>query len=202
MSDEKFGEQDYQILNQQQSYQGFMAIKTFKIRHRLFAGGSVEIQRECLERGDAMAVLLYDPVRQRIVLVEQFRVGAIRESSPWLLELVAGMIEPGETAEAVAYREADEEAGAKLLALWPICEYYTSPGGSSEKVHLYLARVDSQGMAGIFGIDHEHEDIRLHNLGFLEVMDLLASGQLNNAATIIALQWLKLNKQQVDDKWS
>ncbi|MCP3674599.1 MAG: NUDIX domain-containing protein, partial [Gammaproteobacteria bacterium] len=103
-----YGHEDYQIIEKERVFQGYFAIDRFTIRHRLFDGGwSNSFQREIFERGNAAAVLLYDPDLQVIILLEQFRAGALAcEKSPWMLELVAGIIETGETPEDVVIREA------------------------------------------------------------------------------------------------
>src|SRR5262249_36563905 len=144
-------------------FQGYFRIDAYAFRHQRFDGGWTEVMnREVFERGHAAAVLPYDPDRNAFVLCQQFRIGASSAAfSPWQLELVAGVIEPGETPEAVAHREAMEEAGQKLLALWPIQHYLASPGGTTESAHLYLGRVSAEGAGGIFGVDAEHEHIRV-----------------------------------------
>jgi ADP-ribose diphosphatase len=130
----------FEVLERRVVFEGFFRIVRYRLRHRLFAGGtSAELVRELFERGEAAVVLPYDPVRQEVLLVEQFRVGAItRPEDPWLLEPVAGMIEPGETAAGVARREAAEEAGLELRDLVPIGSYYPSPGGSDEVCHAFV----------------------------------------------------------------
>ena len=147
------------------------------------------------DRGEAVCVLLYDPKREVVVLTEQFRIGALEDDrSPWLLELVAGMIESGEQPEDVARRESIEEAGCHIDALKPIHSYWVSPGGTNEKVHIFLGLVDSSILSGIHGLEHENEDIRLVKLGIEEAFAAVKAGTINNAATLIALQWLELNR--------
>lgn len=181
------------------SYNGFFRIKTYRLRHALFRGGqTAPLTRELFERGEASAVLLYDPHQQVVVLTEQFRIGALTdERSPWLLELVAGIIEPGETAESVAERETLEEAGCQFTDLLPICKYWVSPGGTNERIHLYCGLVDSSNVGGLHGLEHEGEDIRLIKLALRDAISLLEEGIINNAATIIALQWLQLNHAEI-----
>jgi ADP-ribose pyrophosphatase len=160
------------------------------------------LTRELFERGHAAAVLPYDPVLDQVVLLEQFRIGALMApGGPWLLEIVAGIIEPGETAAAVVQREMLEEAGCHLLALEPICDYLVSPGGTSERISLYCGRVDASGAGGIHGLAEEGEDIRVSAVSFAEAMALLASGRLNSASPIIALQWLQMNRGRLRQTW-
>ena len=192
-----FSQDDYKIIAKKSLHDGFFKVDRFDIQHRLFAGGySGTFSRELFERGEAAAVLLYDSNADVVILTEQFRIGAAfdHEASPWLLEVVAGMVEAGEQADDVARREAQEEAGCIINDLIPISSYWSSPGGTSEKIHLYCALLDSQGVGGIHGLDHEQEDILVRTIPFEQAYNAIASGEINNAATIIALQWLKLNK--------
>ena len=195
----------FEVLDKAIGYSGFFRMEKYRLRHELFSGGwSPDITRECLERGHAVAVLLYDPERDQIVLLEQFRIGALDfPGGPWLLEIVAGIMdEPGETSEDVARRETVEEAGCELIELVPICHYLVSPGGTSESITLFCGRVNAAQVGGIRGVVDEHEDIRLHVVSRSEAMDLLDSGRINSAAPIIALQWLKLNHPQLLERWS
>jgi ADP-ribose pyrophosphatase len=194
----------FEVLDKAIGYSGFFRMEKYRLRHELFSGGwSPDITRECLERGHAVAVLPYDPERDQIVLLEQFRIGALGfPSGPWLLEIVAGIMdEPGETPEDVARRETVEEAGCELIELVPICHYLVSPGGTSESITLFCGRVNAAQVGGIRGVVDEHEDIRLHVVSRAEALNLLDSGRINSAAPIIALQWLKLNHSQLLERW-
>jgi|APFre7841882590_1041340.scaffolds.fasta_scaffold09070_3 ADP-ribose pyrophosphatase len=192
----------FEILEKIIAYSGFFRLEKYRLRHELFAGGwSTEVKRECLERGHAVAVLPYDPERDRVVMLEQFRIGALELANPWLMEIVAGIIGPGESTLDVAHREAMEEAGCELLDIVPICEYLVSSGGSSETITAYCARVDTAQVGGIHGLAEEHEDIRVHVLPFDEVMALLRDGAIHSATPVIALQWLALNRQALLAKW-
>ncbi|MFO7642225.1 MAG: NUDIX domain-containing protein [Candidatus Competibacteraceae bacterium] len=194
----------FEVLDKAIGYSGFFRMEKYRLRHELFAGGwSPAITRECLERGHAVAVLPYDPERDQIVLLEQFRVGALDfPGGPWLLEIVAGIMdEPEETAEDVARRETVEEAGCELLDLTPICHYLVSPGGTSESITLFCGRVNAARVGGIRGVVDEHEDIRLHVVSRSAALDLLHAGRINSAAPIIALQWLELNHARLLERW-
>ena len=193
------GTKDVKIEKKEVVYQGFFRMDKITLGHRRFNGEWLgPFTRELFERGQAVCVLLYDPARDRVVLTEQFRIGAIEdERSPWLIELVAGMVEEGETYEDVAVRESEEEAGCVPSTLIPICNYWVSPGGTSERVAVYCGLVDSEGLGGLHGLDDEHEDIRVHNISFTEAYQAVESGDINNAATIIALQWLKIHHQDM-----
>ena len=151
------------IVKRETCFKGFYKLDRLVLRHELFAGGmSREISRELFVRHDAVCVLPYDPQRDEVVLIEQFRVGAIgKTTNPWLVELVAGLIDKDEQPEEVAHREAQEEAGLVFAALWPMTQYFPSPGGSNEFVHLFLGRCDSTGAGGLHGLLEEAEDIRV-----------------------------------------
>ncbi len=195
----------FEILDQSVGYSGFFRMEKYRLRHELFAGGwSADISRECLERGHAVAVLLYDPDSDQVVLLEQFRIGALEfPGGPWLLEIVAGIMDdPDETTEDVARRETEEEAGCEFLDLVPICRYLVSPGGTSESITLFCGRVDVSTIKDrVRGIATEHEDIRLHVVSRVEALALLAAGRINSAAPIIALQWLELNRAMLLERW-
>jgi ADP-ribose pyrophosphatase len=198
-----FDRNDVEILSQRSLYKGFFKANSYRFKHRLFAGGwSQELEREVFERGHAAAVLLYDLPRDALVLVEQFRFGALETcDNPWLLEMVAGIIEPGERADEVVRREALEEAGVTAGKMMPMLSYLASPGGSTEKLDLFLAEVDSTQACGLHGLVSEGEDIRVQVISRTDAMVLLRQGVINNAATVIALQWLALNLEQVKDEW-
>ena len=152
--------------------------------------------REVFERGDAVAILPYDPATDSIVLIEQFRPGALRsEYGPWQLELIAGMFGANEQPIEVAIREAKEEANLVILPdnVTKIMNYLSSSGGMSECIHLYCASVDSSNLSGVYGLEEEGEDILVHVVARKQALALLESGKITNAATIIALQWLQLN---------
>ncbi len=190
------------ILEKRTCYQGFFRLDCYRLKHRLFKGGwSQVLTLECLERGEAAAVLPYDPRRDRVVLIEQFRIGALNApGGPWLLEVVAGMIEPGETPEEVARREAVEEAGCEIGELWPIASYLVSPGGTSERIHLFCGRVDAGRAGGIHGLAEEGEDIRVHAVPFEEAWGWVEAGRIRSATPIIALQWLAMHRERLKEE--
>ncbi len=189
-----FDERDVRLEQDEPLYQGFFRLHRLTLSHPRFEGGRVRIQREILDRGDAVCVLLYDPVADAVVMVEQFRAGALgKTNSPWLLELVAGIVESGETAEDVARRESVEEAGVELGPIFPITGYLPSPGGCDEWIDLVCALVDSRGVGGVHGLEHEGEDIRVHVISATDAFTLVRENRLMNAAAIMGLQWLELN---------
>ncbi len=193
-----------EIVEREIAYSGFFRLYRYRLRHRLFKGGwSPVITRELFERGNAVAVLPYDPVRDEVVLVEQFRIGALKaRGGPWLMECVAGMVEANESPQTVAHREAREEAGCRLMLLEPIADYLVSPGGTSERITLYCGKVDATHLGGIHGLAEEHEDIRVMVVPFRQAMVLLHQGRINSAAPIIALQWLAMNRERLRRRWN
>jgi len=194
---------DIVLLRRETPFQGYFRIDRYTLRHPLFEGGmSGDVTREVFERGHAAAVLPYDPECDTVVLIEQFRAGAYAAGdNPWIVEIVAGIIETGETADAVARREAIEEAGLAIGALEQIAEVFVSPGGTSETVALFCGRCDSRDAGGIHGIDAEDEDIRVIVKPFAEVLVDLNAGRVRSAAPLIALQWLALNRDALRARW-
>ena len=203
---------DVRIEALETAFQGYFRVDRYRLRHRLHEGGwSQPVTREVFERGHAVAVVLYDPDRDELVLIEQFRIGAFAASrspfypddaSPWLYEIVAGIIDdPGESAEAVARREAMEEAGVTVTELEPVTRYLVSPGGGTESVTIFCGRVDATGAGGIHGLDHEHEDIRVFALSADECFRWLDKGRFINAMTLIGLQWFRHHHARLREAW-
>lgn len=192
-------QKEFTVVNKEIAYHGFFRLEKYTLKHTLYAGGwSGEIVRELFCRGACVAVLLYDPQADLVVLIEQFRVGAIHHPErAWLLEIVAGAIEEGETAEAVAYRESMEEAGCEIQELTLINEFYTTPGGASERISLFYGRVDASKVGGVHGLDHEDEDIRVSKVSLRQAYQLVQQGAIESAIPIIAIQWLMLNQDQI-----
>jgi ADP-ribose pyrophosphatase len=194
---------DVEIRERTAVFQGHFGIDRYRLRHRLHDGGwSAEMTREVFERGHAAAVLPYDPIRDEVVLIEQFRVGAYAAGrAPWLTEIVAGIIDPGETPADVVRREAREEAGLALGALELIADYLSSPGGASESVALFCGRVDAAQAGGIHGHRGEDEDILVRVRPFAAIQEMLRTTSVSNAVTLIALQWLALNRDGLRARW-
>ena len=194
----------WKIVQHEVVFQGYFRMEKYLLQHEKFAGGwTGTFQREIFERGSAVAVLPYDPKRDKVVLIEQFRAGCIgTQQNPWLKEIVAGIIEEGESQQQVAERETLEEAGCNILRLEKITQYYVSPGGTTEQCALYCGQVDSEGVGGIHGLDHEHEDIRVEVVDLKQAEVWLEDGTINSAASLIALQWLLLNRDRIRDAWN
>ena len=193
----------FEIIDKEILYSGFFRMEKYRLKHTLYAGGwSPEISRELFVRGSCVAVLLYDPDADKVILIEQFRAGAILQPDrAWLVEIVAGAIEDGETATEVAYRESLEEAGCEIQELLVINEFYTTPGGASERITLFCGKVDSTHIGGIHGLDHEDEDILVRAVDFNEAYQMVENNEIESAIPIIAIQWLALNKQKLKNKW-
>lgn len=196
---QKFNRQDIELLEVKSIFNGFFTMDEYRFKHKLFKGGwSGEVKREVFERGDAVVVLPYDPITDQVVLIEQIRIPVIRSGqTPWLLELVAGMIEPNEVALDVAHRELLEESGLKAKQINLISSYFSSPGGTSEKFDFFWAEVDASLAQGVHGLDEEDEDIQVHVMSREQAFTLVKDGIINNASTVIGLQWLELNYQNL-----
>lgn len=189
----------YSIESKVRSHNGFLGLDTVRLRHTLFSGEqSPEIARERVDAFEAVAVLLYDPRQDKVVLIEQFRVGAVDDPrGPWLVEVVGGIVEPGESQEQVACREALEEAGCEVLRLEPIVSLWVSPGFSNERLHLYYGEVDSTGVGGIHGLVEEGEDILVRLLPACEALDSLYAGEYRATSILLSLQWLAINRARL-----
>lgn len=198
-----FTKNDVEIIARETLYRGFFSMDLYRFRHRLFNGEmSQEVRREIFERGHAAVLLPFDPERDEVVLVEQVRIAAYDTSdTPWLLELVAGMIEDGETVDDVARREAMEEAGIVVKRTKPVLSYLASPGGTSERSSIMVGEVDATTANGIHGLADENEDIRVHVVSREQAYQWVEEEKIDNAASVIALQWLQLHYKELIHEW-
>jgi ADP-ribose pyrophosphatase len=199
-----YTQEDFEVVNRKVVHEGIFRYVKYELRHRLFNGGWTPVlDREVVERTSAAGILPYDPILDRVVLISQFRVGAISHpaASPWLLEIVAGVLGKAERPDEVAVREAQEEAGCRVLELYPINDYFVSPGGSNEYLHLYCGRIDASGIDGKHGLDEENEDILAFTLPADEAFELLRQGKIKTAPALVALQWLQINRNFLRDFW-
>jgi nudix-type nucleoside diphosphatase, yffH/adpP family len=207
MSDiQQFSQEDMEIVAEKTLYKGFFTLKQIQFKHKLFAGGESEIvTRELLIKGAASAVIAYDPKADSVVLVEQVRIGAAYDPepmrSPWLLELIAGMVEKDEKPEEVALRESKEEAGITVKNLTHCLSVWDSPGGTVERLHLFVGKVDSSQAKGIHGLADENEDIRVHVVKREQAYQWMCEGKIDNGIAVIGLQWLQLNYAQLQKRW-
>ena len=195
-----------ELLSRKTGWQGYFRLELLTLRHSRHDGSmSPALQREMFERGHAAGVLPYDPVRDEVLLIEQFRPGplAAGDPEPWQIEIVAGMIDKeGESAEDVVRREAVEEAGIGIRDLEPIADIYTTPGACTERIALFCGRCDLAGAGGIFGLAGEEEDIRAFPCSMDEIRAALARRAIRNAITVVALQWLCLNRERLRTAWT
>jgi ADP-ribose diphosphatase len=192
-----------ELVEHEVAYQGRFRIGRYLFRHGLYQGGQSKIlRREVFERGHAAAVLPYDPVRDEVVLIRQFRAGAyVAGRHPWTWEVVAGIIEDGESPEGLIRREAVEEAALAVGDILPMHEFVVSPGACSETCAAYLGRVDTTSAGGIFGLEAEGENILVKVFPFAEARAMLDRNEIDNAIAVIALQWLALYRDQVRARW-
>ncbi|HHE1264539.1 TPA: ADP-ribose diphosphatase [Vibrio parahaemolyticus] len=199
---DEFTSRDVEIISKESVFEGFFKMVKYRFKHKLFAGGwSDVVEREMFERGHAAAMLPYDPKTDQVVIIEQIRIGALEHEHPWQLEIVAGMIDRNESAEEVIRREAEEEAGITVGRVASVTSYYPSSGGCSEKLDVFVGEVDASKAHGIHGLDYEDEDIRVHVLSREQAYQWVKDGIFENGASIIALQWLQLNHQELRSQW-
>jgi ADP-ribose pyrophosphatase len=194
-----------EIVAREVAYDGFFRVERYRLRHRLYAGGwSAVITREVIDRRRAVGLLLYDPGRDEVVLVEQFRLPAhLAGFAARSLEIVAGLVDHADEADDdVARREGQEEAGLSVIGeLVPMHRFVTSPGGTTEAVALFCGHVDSSRAGGIHGLPEEHEDIKVVALPYVEAARLLRDGGIENATTMIALYWLVAHREELRRRW-
>lgn len=198
----KFKLSDVEIRDKKRVYQGFFAIDRYEMTYPRFDGKPQKVLvREVFERDhDAVAILPYDPLTDEVQLIEQFRPGALSDpDSPWLIEVVAGMIDEGESCEQAAVRELKEEAGISICPadLIKICAQYPSPGGASECTTLYLAKTDLSTLEQHGGLDVESEDIRVFKVKASEAFAECENGRIHNAAALITLMYLRLHHDEL-----
>ena len=198
-----FTSNDVEISDIKPVYRGFFTMNQYKFKHKCFNGEwSDTVTREIFERGHAVGVLPYDPILQEFVLIEQVRIGALAtSSSPWLIEIIAGMIDEGETEETVCHRESMEEAGIELAHLTKALSYLSSPGGTTERLHIFMAKTDATKAHGVHGLETESEDIKVHRVKESTALEWLENGHIDNAAAVIALQWFFMHKTQLLEQW-
>lgn len=202
MSSIEYSKHDVAVDKRETLFKGFYRVDKLHLRHRQFAGGMGKlITREMFVRPPAVGVLAYDAVTDHVLLIEQFRVGALDNEYPWQFEIVAGLNGEGESREDVARREALEEAGVTLGKMEEVMTFLPSPGGSDETFTLFVASADLSNAGGVHGLPEEGEDIRVNVVSFNQAMASLQRGRINNAPCIIALQWLALNKERLQMRW-
>ena len=195
---------DVEIVEETTAFKRFLRIDTVRFRHRLFSGEWSAVHAyDVLRRGAAVAIVLYDPDRDMVVLIEQFRLPALAAGgSPVQLEVVAGLVDGDETPETVAVRETGEETGLTVSGeLVPIQRYLPSPGASDESVFLFCARIDARAAGGVHGSAQEGEDIRTVVKTIAEIETLLDAGAIENGHSLVALYWLLRHRAELRRRW-
>lgn len=199
------GEKKLDILSRETLFQGYFRVDRYKIRHERFGGGWTEpFHREIFERSREVAgVLLFDPRADKVVLVEQFRAGIMAHGhkDPWTIEIVLGMVDGNETAEQAAKRESLEEAGCEITDLQPIANYFSSPGGTSEHIVLFVGRTTAPEDGILRGLECEHEDIRVRSLDAARAIGLIYADKIRDAQTLVAMQWFMMHHTELRSRW-
>lgn len=192
-----------EVIGREHCFNGFLRLVRYRLRHSLFGGGwGPVIERERIEYLKAVAAILYDPIRDQVVMVEQFRIGALEHGCrAWTLEPVGGVLESGEDAREAVKREAMEEAGCEVLDLLSIGTYHVSPGTAADRIRLFCGRVDAGRAGGIYGLREEGEDTRVAVIDAEQAIGELFSGRIDSAAAIIATQWLAMHRDRLRIAW-
>lgn len=196
-------EETAELVRHEVAFQGYFKVVRYFFRHTLHNGGmSGVMSREVFERGQAGGVLMYDPQRDEVVLIRQFRAGAyVAGHHPFTWELVAGIIEDGETPEDMIRREVVEEAGLTVGELELVQNIMLTPGACSESCHVFVGRVDATKAGGVFGLASEGEDILVKVLPFAEACAMVERREVDNAVGVIGLQWLALHREDLRKRW-
>src|SRR5690625_2284481 len=199
----RFSRADAQLLDKDLIHRGFIGLERHRARHRLFAGGWGEAEREVVLQKQSATVLPYDPWQDKVVLIEQFRLPALLAGlPPWQIEVVAGLVDQeGESPAEVARRETREEAGLEITALEPVAALLSSPGLSSEVINHFIGRVEAGNDETLHGLVDEQEDIRAHALSFDEAWAWLEGGSITTAPAWLCLAWRKLQRERLRDEW-
>ena len=186
---------NFKVTNKKNLYDGFFKMNEISLKYKKYDGSwSNEIKRELFGGAQVSAVLPFDPIKKKIVLIQQFRPGTIsKNTNNYLNEIVAGIIDPGESPEIAAKRECLEETGYKIKKLTPIQGYFPAPGSSESFYHLFLGEVDSKNGKKIMGLDNENEDILVESFKINQVKKMMQEGKFINGLTLIAIQWFFLN---------
>ena len=186
---------NFKVTNKKNLYDGFFKMNEISLKYKKYDGSwSNEIKRELFGGAQVSAVLPYDPIKKKIVLIQQFRPGTIsKNTNNYLNEIVAGIIDPGESPEIAAKRECLEETGYKIKKLTPIQGYFPAPGSSESFYHLFLGEVDSKNGKKIMGLYKENEDILVKSFDINQVKKMMQEGKFVNGLTLIAIQWFFLN---------
>ncbi len=201
----EFNRNDVELRKTETLHDGFFRMVRMHLCHKLFAGDwSPSLSREIVLHGGVAAIIPYDPVLDTVVLIEQFRgaIYAAGDAHPWSISIAAGIIETGENAEEMARRETFEETGCVIGRIEKALSFYSSPGGSSQHVTLFCGEVSSSGVGGLHGIAAEGEDIRAFTKTAAEAIAMVDTGQIDNAVSIVGLQWLDKHRDALQERWT
>jgi len=194
---------DVEILDESVLSEHFFTLKQYKVKHSSFLDGDCPpVVRERLEGKTAVSILLFDPREDAIVCVEQFRIGLMGVADrSWSIETVSGFCDVAhEKPQEVAAREVTEETGCDLQDLIEVGEFFVSPGSSTERITVFVGCVDSSKVSGIHGLAHEGEEIRPVVIPREAAVSQLFT-ELNSTSIIIALQWLQINLDELNQRW-
>jgi len=194
---------DVEILDESVLSEHFFTLKQYKVTHSSFLDGDCPpVLRERLEGKTAVSILLFDPREDAIVCVEQFRIGLMGVADrSWSIETVSGFCDVAhEKPQEVAAREVTEETGCDLQDLIEVGEFFVSPGSSTERITVFVGCVDSSKVSGIHGLAHEGEEIRPVVIPREAAVSQLFT-ELNSTSIIIALQWLQINLDELNQRW-
>ncbi len=193
---------DWKIHQKQRAYEGHFNVTKYELSHEKYNGDVTPLlHRELVNRNNAVAMVAYDPVTDEVIFVEQFRVGAIEEQQPWLIEVVAGLVEENESPEQVVRRESQEEIGCQPDELIKIAGFYTTPGGNSEWVDLYIGKISVTDIAKTGGLEDEGEDIKIIVVPASDISYMLSTGEVRSAISIVGLQWFLMNRDNIRQQW-
>lgn len=196
---------DVEIVEARRAFERFLRLDVFRYRHRLYSGAWSAVRTyDVLRRGAAVAVVPYDPLRDAVVLVEQFRLPALLAgAAPWQVEIPAGLVAAEEAPEAVARRELHEETGLAWVGdPVPIQRYLPSSGASDESVFLLCARIDASAAGGVHGLPEEGEDIRTVVKTVPEIETMLDAGAIDTGHTLVGLYWLLRHRERLRRLWA
>jgi len=194
----------FKVLSSKIIYDDYYKLIHQELQYDRFDGTQSNIiERDVIQRRDYIAILLFDPDRDEVILIEQFRPGISSKAYPWLIEIVAGTIDnKTDHPDDVALRESKEESGVECQRLEKITELFVTPGVSDEYMYLYIGKVDTTNAGGLYGLKEENEDIRAFVVSVNKALEMLAQGEIKSLPAYISLQWLKSNKDYLRKKWS
>ena len=195
---------DCQLHKKEVLYHGFFSMERYSLSYKSFDGSVIgPVEREIFERGMAAAVIPYDPVNDKLVLIEQFRPGCLvpNEPTPWSVEIVAGIIDAGEDGLTTVKREMVEETGLALSEVEKVYSFFTTPGGCTERIDLFVGRVDASLAGGIHGLATEGESIRVFTVSPDEALEMCNQGLIRNAIALVGIQYLYMNRSSLKSRW-